>query len=516
MHSYIIVDDEYLVRQGTRKKLEPLSDVVECVGEAGNGKEALELIEKKDPQIIITDMNMPIMDGSTLLGRLSECYPEKAIIVISGYKDFEYAKKAISSNAINYILKPFSKEELQESIQQAILQIENKNEITTRLEHSETEKETVKYEYDLQLVKNMLHGYSQDDLRFSSQKMMHLVSYPILLFTAYSKSPLETVEFQNLLTEQGLDDLSISIPGINSVNMHFIIVFSPKNSIQRLGEVLSQCFKDSKKFNSYSLGISDVHDNLSELHTAYLETIAALNSRLIGKDFGCYYFSVQQEPVKEVQWLRIDELLFRMETGDLEAVKKLMNELFDFFVSAPNCSLYDVKLFCYQISNRARFVMTNYFEQVSTQASSSSVQNIMNSLFSFEEVRNYYVQFFLNITDILQEENVYKIHDPVEKVKIYIERNYGKELSVEFVSSLFYLNRSYLSHLFKSRTKMNYVDYVNKVRIEKAKELIKSNQKKMYQIAKMVGYDNVKYFYRVFKKYEGITPKEYQDQVVEV
>ena len=112
MYPFIIVDDEPLIRMGTLKKLETLNEKIHCVGEAGNGEQALELIERYHPAFVILDMEMPVMDGPRLLPFLAEHFPDMQLIVISGYKSFDYIKYAISANVIDYILKPFDLNEV--------------------------------------------------------------------------------------------------------------------------------------------------------------------------------------------------------------------------------------------------------------------------------------------------------------------------------------------------------------------------------------------------------------------
>ena len=112
MYRYIVIDDEELTRKGTIAKLKNMNHLVTCAGEAGDGQEALLLIERENPDIIITDMNMPNMSGSALLPLLAERYSDKPIIVISGYKDFEYTRQAIRAKAVDYLLKPFDPEKL--------------------------------------------------------------------------------------------------------------------------------------------------------------------------------------------------------------------------------------------------------------------------------------------------------------------------------------------------------------------------------------------------------------------
>ena len=102
MYTYIVIDDESLIRKGTIKKLQPMEDRITCIGEADNGKAGIELIQEVHPDIVILDMQMPIMGGKELLPYLAENYPDMPLIVISGYRDFDYVKQAISAAAIDY------------------------------------------------------------------------------------------------------------------------------------------------------------------------------------------------------------------------------------------------------------------------------------------------------------------------------------------------------------------------------------------------------------------------------
>lgn len=136
--------------------------------------------------------------------------------------------------------------------------------------------------------------------------------------------------------------------------------------------------------------------------------------------------------------------------------------------------------------------------------------NVVNHIFTLAELEDYYLQFFLNLTTLLKPNSVYAIDDVIEKIQIYIQRNYQKNLTQDFISSLFYINRSYLSTLFKARTGQKFIDYLNDIRISRSQELLRHSDKKMYQIARSVGYDNVKYFFRIFKKKNGESPEQWR------
>lgn len=120
MYKFLIVDDEHLIRKGTLKKIASLNLPIECIAEATNGKEAIELLLTNKIDFIITDMDMPELDGMELIDYINRNYPSLPIIIISGYKKFEYLQKSIQVKAINYILKPFSKKDIGDSLIETI------------------------------------------------------------------------------------------------------------------------------------------------------------------------------------------------------------------------------------------------------------------------------------------------------------------------------------------------------------------------------------------------------------
>ena len=152
MYTYVIIDDEPLIRRGTKKKLEPLSHLLTCCGEASDGREGLELVRQLKPDIVILDMQMPVMDGTELLPALSEEFPSTALIVISGFQNFDYMKQAISSKVIDYILKPFSKDEIQQTVLKTIDSLKDKEAEDHHLTSMVQEKEEAFYSLDLKLL----------------------------------------------------------------------------------------------------------------------------------------------------------------------------------------------------------------------------------------------------------------------------------------------------------------------------------------------------------------------------
>lgn len=516
MFKYIVIDDENLIRKGTVKKLSLLSDILQCVGEASNGKEGIELVEKSDPDIIITDMNMPVMDGMEFLPYLTKCYPNKQIIVISGYKDFEYTKQALLARAVNYILKPFSREEIQSSVRNAIQNIENNAAIQQEIVTSEEQREQACYEYDIQLLKNITLGFDSAPYNISSKKLKSVEqTHDFIMIMLSSTNPLEETQIQNILSENGFGDLALYLSHPNNGVSGFLILFIPKRTVIAPKDLCVQvvkglCLQFEMQGKNLIFGISGLHSNLIKLHEAFKESVSALNSQFINTHNAYYFYNENPEIPKDIHWSRSEELLFRTEAGMTDEVVELLNEMFEYFNTIPMCTIADVKYYCFDLTEKVKAVLASYFDQVRLFAIPSSMQNILNGLFSLEEIREYYIQLFSNVSGMLKMNNVYVTDDVVEKMKTYMQRNYKKDITVEFISSLFYMSRSYCSHLFKQRAGVSFVDYLNSIRIQKAKQLLLESDKKMYQIARSVGYDNVKYFFRIFNKLEKMTPNEYR------
>ncbi|MDO4622382.1 MAG: response regulator [Eubacteriales bacterium] len=517
MYRYIIVDDESLIRRGTRKKLESMQDMLTCVGEASDGQEAIRLAEELKPDLAIVDMQMPNMSGMELLPILHQKHPDIKLIVISGFRDFDYIKQAIASGAVDYILKPFSKEAIQKCVKTALSAIEDQETITRQITSTTEEKESAYYEYDIQYLTNLILGYHTGSSRISSKKLNFINdTHHLVLMTLYFGKKRPDMDMQGWVEEQGFGDLALYLSDKSVPELGFLILFMPtRNAIntQNLVLQISDALLILGRAHQVSLqiGISPSHEDLTELHQAFRETSSALNDQLLDNSLPSVYTYEKETPPRTLVWDREDEFLFRLEAGMNEEVRKLTAELFLFMKKQKNFTLNDAKYYCYTLTAECQRIM-NYYLKQENPGTSGSMQNIVSHIFHLEELEEYYLQFFLNMTDLLKPQSVYALDDVVEKMQLYMQFNYQKDLTQDYIASLFYMNRSYLSTIFKQRTGMKFVDYLNNIRIEKAMEYLQTSDRKMYQIAKSVGYDNTKYFFRVFKKKTGMTPEQYREK----
>ena len=515
MYTYVVIDDEKLIRKGTIKKLQPMEDQVTCIGEADNGQSGIQLIQEQHPDFVILDMQMPVMGGTELLPYLAEHYPGMPLIVISGYRDFDYVKHAISADAVDYLLKPFSKEAIQDCVTRAIERLKDSQTITRKITDSYEQKEAAYYDHDIQYLTNLILGYHTGETTISSEKLKFINNtHRLVLFTLYFKSQNQVFNVQEWLEECGFGDLALYLADTSSVQMGFLILFVPNEEAIRTRTLINQIASALTEYSRQIkhpvlLGISQPHADLQELHAAFQETSAALNQQKLQNLSASSYIYESEPEHRSFLWSSEDEFLFRVEAGMTEEVSLLINDLFQKMSAMEGFTLSDAKYYCYYLSGQCRDIL-NYYLKQDNQKNSSSMQNVISYIFSLEDLKQYYCQFFMNITELLKKESIYAGDDVIQKIQMYIQHNYQKDLTQDFIASLFYLNRSYLSTLFKQKTGMKFVDYLNQVRIDHSKELLLDSSKKMYQISKSVGYDNPKYFFRIFKKKNGMTPEQYR------
>ena len=515
MYSYIVVDDEPLTRKGTIKKLSPMEDTLTCVGEAGNGLEGLDLIEKVHPDIIITDMNMPELDGSLFLMEIRKRLPFIPIIVISGYKDFEYAQSAIRSNACKYILKPFSKEEIMGAVNEAIKSIEKEQQQTDYISRISEEHENIKLQYDLNAMSSVIMGFQAGSESFYSARILDFLkedeAYYLMLLSSDETIPEASIN--EFITENEMSDMCILVPqpGNNCLNPLICRVSKTlpgegKPFMNKIAASFIQYIEDLK--GTISIGISAPHSSFEELRAAYLESGEALNSITYDKDNRHYFYSPFRPTGVPIVWHQEEEFLFRVENGETEQVLALLYNLFGYIRDIDQVTLGDVKEYCTYLINQGKEILRNVMSiKQNTQGSS---RDMMETIFSFAELGKFRTIFFTNIPNAIAQQRSEVSDDVVERIKEYIDKKYYNPLNLDFVAGLFYMNPSYISHLFKVKTGETFSSYLTGVRIAKAKYMLKTTEKKPYLIARQVGYDNEKYFFRVFKKETGMTPEEFR------
>lgn len=519
MYKFIIVDDEQLIRKGILKKIEKFDLGLQFVGEAENGEDALELIKSVNPQIVLTDMRMPLMDGKTLLKKLQQDFPKIKTIVISGYSDFEYLQVAISSSAVDYILKPFNREEIYTSFAKAITFIDKELSVNTQFETIEVEKEKAKFVADVNYISDLItssqNSYDLEEL-ISKGTIFIKDSDSYVLISIYSVEKSSEAIYSILSNLPNSSDNFLPIPALGNHNIGFFLGFFKGHSeshvmdcVKEQIEKIYEYFKTISKEHLY-ISISNINSDMNFIHSAYLQSISLLDKRDVKFDKTIFYADKTEISTVELEWPNMDRLMFFIESGNILKVQELLNDFFIELEQLSPLTIATIKYNCQLIFANLRNILKSHYDILKNHALPNTYEHIINNTFDFKTIKICSEQLLSNVATLLKEKNIYPSDDLINNIKRFIQKNYTENITLEKMSSLFFINPSYCSFLFKEKTGENLIDYVNKIRIEKAKELLKNTDYKVYKIAKMLGYDNDKYFFRVFKKVTGYTPEEYR------
>ncbi|HWK22854.1 MAG TPA: response regulator [Ureibacillus sp.] len=472
MYQVMIVEDELWMRRGLEQILEWKQFNINSVKSAKNGKEALELMENYKPDIIITDIKMPLIDGLSMVDRIAEKNEKMPkIIIISGYNDFDFAKKAIRHGVVDYILKPVDADELKEVI------IKTTNYIDQEKKYSHI---TLNIELK-NLIYEKMFSYSNYVPNYDViQKDFY---FSLIVKTTSTDAPIEN------LTDNDLTFVSLSV-GLYQFNL-----------IGSLNKgKLRYCMEEVYKKNNQTIGISSIKSDIERnFLSAYRE--AEIDFRIK------YYHENESLKFQDVNIIlsRIDEekISKSLQSRNEKDVKKIIGSVLEKYCNLESKILIKFQIFIF---------LTRYLNN--TQLSLYNVTEIFYKhrfVQTIEDIEEMYDQFFEPlIEEIINNFQSTKVNY-VSFVKEYINANYyDSSLSLERVAESLNLSPAYLSATIKKDTNLNFITHVKNKRIESAKELLVKTNLPVYEISLKVGYNDVKYFIKVFKKETGHTPNRYR------
>ena len=529
LYKIIIVDDEEEIRLGIIKKIDWKSYGFQIIGEAENGQEALEKAEKLQPDIIMTDIRMPFMDGLELGKKLSEVMPSSKIIVFSGCDDFEYAQKAIRLNVIEYVLKPINSVELIEMLKRLKIMLDKeyneKRNIEILQQHyiesipvireqflvgasegrgseDEWKNKLFKLKIDLELpyfVVGIIHLDSEqlDDTEFKENKDLLQISIKKVLEEVMEKC-CSFISFLYL-------DKVIVIGNFNGNE-------EIKNFINSLDEVC-RSFKRIVGLN-ISVGVGKMYDSFEKISISYKEAQSALEYRVILGNGKAIYIE-DMEPDTSIQ-LHLDENVERLMINTIkieskEEISKVVNSLFNIYdISILPFNEYRIYIMEIMIS-LLKLVKSYSLNLADIFGSNFNCYTYLDNFNSITEIKEWFIEKSFKINTSIKNERVNSSKIIIEKAKEYIKENYmDYDLSVEKMCSNLHVSQTYFSTIFKKETNTSFVNFLTEVRLEEAVRLLNTTDYKTYMIAEKVGYPEANYFSYVFKKKFGISPSKYR------
>lgn len=514
----LIVDDEKNIRYGLKTMIEREFPEMYCIQMASNGQAAMDHYRETGADIVITDIRMPVMDGIRLIEELAtDTVGEGPVVVIlSGFDDFEYAKTAIKYKVKDYLLKPIRREELFDLLKRIEKDLTKQEAIEReREEISEVLHKGIRSSRIQQLVLHQSQ-LSVDELeRYSNEIGFQHFKKPfavaVVNFQYDDGSRMSLSELQSLV-----ERLSGSLDGqleamTSDYEGKLVLIGSPKGYFHELARQAEE-----KGWHGFRMGISMEGDQLSNISQQYEEALRALHyTFLYPQAYFIEYEAVREErrnfplPSEEIR-----KLANMLGTDHEKEMLLLLGSIFHI----DQLQLMDISY----LERVSRLVNEQVLDEVFLVYGESSVEVLklykkVGNMFNFQSFHDYYRKLehlLQNVSDyVTQVRSAYTEHGDMKEAVAYIEEHYFRSLNMASVSNHVSLSYSYFSEAFKAYTGENFVLYLKKVRIRKAKELLLKSPVKLSMIGESVGFENSKQFSRVFKELEGVSPHEYRSKV---
>ncbi len=534
MLKVLIVDDEYYFRQALKVSLPWETLGFRLAGEAKNGKDALALLAEIEPDVVLVDINMPLMDGMELIrnARLGESAAK--FIVLTGHSEFAYAKQAVQLGVFNYVLKPIDENELRSSLLGLKALIQKERTASLELESLKRQAEESMPVLKERLLNEWLQGSWDrapasvaDRLRDAGIELSAPV-YRVVVIAFDETGPTDAEEGSPNRRHAIRDIAEGTMPSRDSLAGCFdaqdrfvLIVGNSEDSNVSVEPILAGLLRTVRTTlgTTVTIGVGNSYPGLANLSVSYKEAVFALRHRFVrGGDQVIPYSAVAESGLKGSLFSveKRSRLLMCLRIGNLSETEVW---LADFFQNARHGSAtmemllvagLEIVSTCLEFLGETSLGL----EQVFPHTPRPDLMQRIQEMSSFAELENWIRSLIFKVMEQVHGNKKSRALKVVEEVKLYIQTHYGnEELRIEDIAKCVHMNYNHLCYVFKKMTSTTINDYLTEVRISKAKELFDRGEKVVQSIASRVGYADANYFGKCFKRYIGITPGKYVKNV---
>lgn len=528
-----LAEDEFVVREGIKNNIDWNAHGFEFCGEAGDGELAFSMIQKEKPDIVITDIRMPFMDGLMLSRLIKKELPDTEIIILTGYEEFEYAKEAIRIGVAEYLTKPINSEALVTAVDELAekIKVHNKEQEIREKYMQEMQENYLKERKELfahlvvgsKSVAELLEYADRLDMDLSA------MCYNIVLIKmqfdnqapdAYSKNFMELEEKINALD----DETHLLIFDRNLEGKALLFKADSKEEllqvqsayIEKLKNIWSE-YENIRYFGGIGMPVQRLREvpisfeaaSHAFAHQYLLKGSLILNSSEIEKDnaIAKEEFNIRSVNPKQVDRARMKEFL---KVGDKESVIYFVEEFFH----ALGTNVMQSNLFRQYIIMDAYFCVVEFVEGLQCERDCIKPPDVTSSMLQKSETAMDYIAEIIEAALELRDKAASNHYgDIVGEVKRYIEQNYGDEdLSLNVVAAHVNFSPNHLSTVFSQQTGQTFTKYLTDFRMKNAKELLRCTGKRSSEISAEVGYKDSHYFSYLFRKTQGMTPTQYRGE----
>jgi two-component system response regulator YesN len=513
MYNVLIIDDEEPAREAIKLLADWTGSNVYDVFEAWDGKSGLKLIEDKKPDIVFVDMKMPGIDGAELLRTTRERFPELAIIVISGYDDYEYTRQALRSKVVDYLLKPIKRIELNNAIKKAIDSIDTRRKIRSEnidrnmllnLSIPSLKEKILTAAIEGSLSRQMKEVYGKSINTNNSAKYYSAIILRVMNIAPVKDRFFKDTGHARLALLNTIDEnLNKKYESFSMINHKYdneiiVIVSADKYIDDTEKDVYLHLIKSCKRkiqelFGIISIaGVGDFFEGITRLKNSYLNAEKYINSVNLFCDSDLVCYKVQETTTSKISLLGKKDLLFSaFEGGSLTYTKDIISEFLAKVEKNRLLCLRD----CDRIFGELLLILNNFsiIKGIDADEIITSYQNIPKKIYCFKQLKTLMLEitelFYNRVKKQLKNDNL-----NVYEIKEYIENNYHHDIRISNFTQKYFLSREYLMKLFKNEFGCGIYEYVLIVRMQKAKELIADSKIKIQSIAQMLGYSDNNYF----------------------
>jgi two-component system response regulator YesN len=524
----VLVDDEKAIVEGIKFIINRYIPECTVIGVAYNGVEGVKTIHKLKPDIVITDIRMPQADGLEMIKSLKEKGTNAKFILLSGYTEFEYARRGLNLGVLSYINKPVEEDELQDCVYQAMKAIRNEKAKSREVDdlkqkiHSRMQERALRDILDIGSDNIELMEESLEIAQFQTEGSWFVC---IILEFDSNNDALKESGLQQVysLVDQTLGQFR-AIHRFRYSATQIVVVASQGSPIGYADLVRSMNRLKEEVYLqmdwSMTVGIGTVQKRAAGISQSFEEARYALSYKVVkGANAIIEYPDITNQSGRRpfVSEEMIEKLEAALDNVNEKECLCIIREIFRRMEAESSMNPTDLQLQCLNILLASIRKMS--FQQLQ--------QNdfLGRHILSLEGISKFRTMEFLEdwMTEVIRriiqfklEHNVPKKKDIIAEVKEYVKAHYSEPITLADLSARFFISPYYLSQFFKQKTGETYVNFLTQIRIGKAKELLEKTDLKVYEICQMVGYSDTQHFARVFEKLIGCKPREYRKSLPNV
>lgn len=505
MYQLMIIDDEPIVRAGIKNLLPWSNYNFEVCAEGVDGKDGLKKLLEYSPDLVLVDVKMPGMNGIELIREAKKRNFEGKFIILTGYSDFEFAKSAVSLGVRAYLLKPIDEEELRENVEEVLAELEAKKNLDDYYTLSELKAR--------QVVLRRLLQPSEDKESIRREIKLYGMDFKYNNFcVAILSQRTDELGQEKAISDEKRELIQKGLAKVDSIMVDDNLVLICKDySYTKLREQLLKNNERMKREynNSFFIGVGHDVANWEDINFSYECAKLLTDYKFLYRDLEAVSIDDLKTVYMEGKGNFADHICELIEIGDKTSIEETLRNLKSFYKSKV---MNETEIKVQVIQNIVLLfgmLEKKYPDKIPDFPDFEKTTNRIKKSDSLDDMMRLVAIFSMEAADkigITTTDNI------VKRVLAYMERNYVDDLKLEEIAKTFNYNSAYLGKVFKKITGDSFNSILNRIRIDNAKRLLLETDLKVYQISEQVGYSNTDYFYTKFRKYVGISPKDFIEE----